>query len=141
MSTVNGTSKKRISLIGLPLSSESICEKSSRWASTRSASRQIALPRSCGVVNRHGPFSAARAALTARSTSVAPPRGARAIWAPVAGSNTGNVSPEMAAVQVSPISILTSPSVYSRTLSERVTADIETPSSPLMTALRQACIQ
>ena len=37
---------------------------------------------------------------------------------------------------MSPISILTSPSVYSRTLSERVTADIETPSSPLITTWR-----
>ncbi len=108
---MNGTSKNRISLIGLPLSSESIWEKSSRCASTRSASRQIALPRSCGVISRHGPFSAARAAATARSTSSAPARGARAISEPVAGSNTGNVSPLAAAVQESPISIRTSPSV------------------------------
>ena len=52
-------------------------------------------PRSDGVIRPHGPSSkAARAALTARSISSAPPDATVASGSPVAGLGVVNVSPD-----------------------------------------------
>jgi hypothetical protein len=57
----------------------------------------------------HGPSKAAWAALTARSTSSAPPSGARAMTSPVAGLMTSKVCPSAASTCSPPMIIFTLP--------------------------------
>src|ERR1051325_3698983 len=63
----------------------------------RSPMRQMSLPRSLGVIRRHGPDSKARrAALTARLMSSLSPSATRAMTEPSAGLKTSKVLPDAA---------------------------------------------
>src|SRR5271156_1755072 len=66
--------------------------------------RPSSLPRAVAVSAPHGPFSAARAAATARSTSADPPSGTRAQGRPVKGSTLSYVEPDAADDDSPPIS-------------------------------------
>ena len=95
--TASGTSTSRVSVIGLPPSSESRSASSSRFASSRSAKRRRTSLRSAGARRDQRPSSnARRAAATAASMSAAPPDAIVAIGWPVAGFSVTNVSPDAA---------------------------------------------
>src|SRR6267378_2965978 len=70
----------------------------------RSPMRQTSLPRSLGVIVRHGPDSnARRAAATARLMSSLPLSGTRAMTDASAGLNTSNSLPDAAGVHLPPM--------------------------------------
>src|SRR5215216_6287449 len=77
---------------GLPLSSDSSSASSDRFALISSASVYMSPARFDGLSLPHGP-SAARAALTARSTSAAPAWATSQIGSPVAGSIVSKLRP------------------------------------------------
>src|SRR5262249_10579627 len=81
---------------GLPLSSVSSRASSSACWSTRSPSVHSTRERSIGLSFAHGPSSAARAALTARSTSSGPASDTVVMGSSVAGFTGVHVAPEAA---------------------------------------------
>src|SRR6266545_6019916 len=87
-------STKRDSKMGLPLSSVSRRASSSACWSTRSPSFHSTRERSMGFIFDHVPSSAARAALTARSTSSGPASATVVMGSSVAGFTVVNVAPE-----------------------------------------------
>lgn len=95
------TSTARAWVTGLPLSIDSSSANSSIRSSISSRMRQTIRLRSDGLILPQGPStSARRAAATAKSTSTPSPLAAVEISAPVAGSNTGNVSPVNASMHL-----------------------------------------
>src|ERR1700722_8432506 len=85
---------------GFPLSRVSSRASSSLWLSIRSAKRCSNRPRSDALVFRHGPWSnAARAALTALSTSAASASATWQISSPVEGLMVAKVLPDSLATQ------------------------------------------
>src|SRR5438067_341327 len=97
MSAAKGTSATRATARGLPLSTDSNSANSSACSRIRSPIFQINLPRSLGVIRRHGPDSKARrAALTARFISSLSLSGTRAITDASAGLKTSKVLPDAA---------------------------------------------
>src|SRR5258707_10381238 len=79
--------------MGLPLWSVSSRATSSAFSSSRSASLLTRRPRSRADIFPHGPFSAARAAFTASSTSLVSAEATVAITSSVAGLMTSMVFP------------------------------------------------
>src|ERR1700677_4506516 len=105
-SAASGTSAPAATVFALPLSSDSSSASSSVFSAIRSPSRCRRRPRSDGVSRLQGPSSAARAALTARSTSAALPWATCASTSPVPGSKLSNVSPSSASTHLPLISSL-----------------------------------
>ena len=91
-----GTSSPLKASIGLPALADSSSAISSARSSRASASLRMASARSPGVLVPQPPSKAARAALTARSTSSWVELGACAISSPVAGFRTASVRPSAA---------------------------------------------
>ena len=92
----------RASEMTLPCSALMIAASSSAWVSMRSRSRFMSRARrSGGVAAQAG--NAARAAATAASTSSALASWTSAVWAPVAGLNTGAVRPPRTSTDFPPM--------------------------------------
>lgn len=91
---VPGTSNSRVSFSGLPHWSDSARAKSSARSASTAAKRCRASDRSPGVVAAQ-PGKASRAAATAASTSSGPASSYVYTSAPVAGSTTAWVRPEV----------------------------------------------
>jgi len=102
--SVWATSTALANFSGLPLSSDSSSASSSVFSAIRSPMRCRMRPRSDGVSRAHGPSSAARAALTARSMSAALPWATWASTSPVPGSKDSKVSPSRASTHLPSIS-------------------------------------
>src|SRR5713226_3844991 len=99
-----GTSKKDVSVIGLPLSRLSSSANSSALSSMMSPTFHRMRARSAGGRSRQDPRSKlARAALTARSTSSRSPSATSASTSPLEGSSVGKVLPEAASTQRPPM--------------------------------------
>src|SRR5262252_4301410 len=100
-------SPRRASRNVLPLFIDSISANSSRRSQSSSAILRINLPRALGFIFDHGPdWKARRAALTAKSTSLAEAAGASQIFSPVAGFMTGSVPPSIGSTLFPSISSL-----------------------------------